>query len=232
MRKMIYVLMFAVAVVLSGCSTVKPVPEGETPEAKIARLEAELDRLKSEKDAELAAKEKEFLRLQKEQKKKLSSLEQAKEDLERSLKKELGDYKAKLEITERGLVITFLAEIFFNSGKDEVITEGEATLQKVAEVLNGDVVNLSVAVEGHTDNEPIKYSGWKTNWELSSARALSVVHYFIDKCGVKPERLSAIGYGEYRPITSNDTPEGRGKNRRVEIIVIPSLIEKAKSGKA
>jgi chemotaxis protein MotB len=80
-----------------------------------------------------------------------------------------------------------------------------------------------IGIEGHTDNEPIKYSGWKSNWELSTARALSVLHYLIDEKGISPYRISAIGYGEYRPVTSNNTKEGRQLNRRVEIVILPKV---------
>lgn len=74
-------------------------------------------------------------------------------------------------MTERGLVITFLSEVFFDSGKDVIREDGKGSLQKVAGVLNQNIPNSNVAIEGHTDNQPIKYSEWKTNWELSSARA-------------------------------------------------------------
>ena len=100
----------------------------------------------------------------------------------------------------------------------------------MAEVLNTTVRDLNVGIEGHTDNEPIKHSGWKSNWELSAARALSVLHYMADNHGVEPSRLSAIGYGEYHPVETNDTREGRQNNRRVEIVIIPK-VEKDKSGK-
>ena len=156
-------------------------------------------------------------------------LEKAKEELMQQLGKELGDYKAKLEMTERGLVITFLAEIFFNPGKDIVLLEGKDVLAKVAGVLNKNVPDSKVAIEGYTDNDPIKYSGWKSNWELSSARALSVLHYFVDECQVKPDRLSANGYGEFRPVALNDTQEGKKKNRRVEIVILPAHVSKVKA---
>jgi chemotaxis protein MotB len=92
------------------------------------------------------------------------------------------------------------------SGKDIIKPDGKLSLDKVAQVLNRDVPNSQVAVEGHTDTDPIKYSGWKSNWELSSARALAVVHYLVDECKVGPQRLSANGYGEFHPVALNDPP--------------------------
>jgi len=161
--------------------------------------------------------------------KKLTDLEKAKSELALSLEQELGDYKAKLKMTERGLVITFLAEIFFDSGKDVIKENAKPILDKVAKVLNESVVDSYVAVEGYTDNDPIKYSGWRSNWELSSARSLAVLHYFIDFAKVAPQRLSAVGYSEYRPVAANTDPDGKRQNRRVEIVILPSKMEKVKN---
>ena len=142
-----------------------------------------------------------------------------KAELENKLK---GIEGVSLSMEERGLVITFLDEILFDSGKEKIRSEAFPALDKVASVITSKAADLNVGIEGHTDNEPIKYSGWKTNWELSTARSTSVLHYLLEK-GVLPEKLAAIGYGEYRPVDSNDTPEGRRKNRRVEIVILPEL---------
>jgi chemotaxis protein MotB len=199
-------LVFVLAVVLTGCTTL----------SKKRALEQENERLR-EQVAELEAQ-------------KDADLQRALKDLTAGLKDELANYKAKLEMTEKGLVITFLAEVFFDSGKDAIRPQGKASLEKVAAVLNKDVPDSRVAIEGHTDSDPIKHSGWKSNWELSSARALAVLHYFIDEGAVKPERLSAVAYGEYEPVASNDTKEGKQKNRRVEIVILPAHIEKVNAG--
>ena len=152
----------------------------------------------------------------------LSDLERAKAELENRLKKEINDKEVKVEMLERGLVITFVAEVLFDSGKDKLRDDSLAKLDKVSSVLETTVRDLDVGIEGHTDNEPIKYSGWKSNWELSGARAMSVLEYLIKK-GIEPQRLSFIGYGEYKPVASNATAEGRQKNRRVEIVILPPL---------
>lgn len=185
----------------SGCATLEKADRADRLERENSRLRSQLQEQDSEMD-------------------------RAKSDLTKAFEKELGDYKAKLEMTERGLVITFLAEIFFDSGRDAVKTQGEEALKKVAKVLNEDVPESKVAVEGHTDNDPIKRSGWKSNWELSAARSLAVLHYFVDECQLKSERLSAVAYGEFRPLESNETPEGKKKNRRVEIVILPSIVKK------
>ncbi|MBF0485247.1 MAG: OmpA family protein [Candidatus Omnitrophica bacterium] len=150
----------------------------------------------------------------------LSELERAKKELEDRLSKEISDKEVKVEMLEKGLVITFVAEVLFDSGKADLKDDSLQKLEKVSSVLKTTVVDLNVGVEGHTDNEPIKHSSWKSNWELSSARALSVLHYLIEK-DVAPERLAATGYGEYHPMASNDSKEGRQKNRRVEIVILP-----------
>ena len=157
-----------------------------------------------------------------------SELLDAQRELAESLKKELGDAKAKLEMTERGLVLTLLDEIFFDSGKAVIKEDGLQTLNKVAQVLQETVPDSPVAVEGHTDNEPIKYSSWRTNWELSSGRALAVLHHFAEERGIAPERLQAVAVGEFHPVASNDTAEGRRQNRRVEIVILPSALKKVK----
>ncbi len=159
----------------------------------------------------------------------LSELEKAKQELEDRLKDEIADKEVKVEMLEKGLVITFVAEVLFDSGKDKLREVALEKLDKIAVVLNTTVKDLNVGIEGHTDNEPIKYSGWKSNWELSVARALSVLHYLLDNQGVDPHRLAPMGYGEYHPVTSNETREGRQKNRRVEIVILPRAQKVAES---
>ncbi len=170
-------------------------------------------------------------RLLQDKEKETDSLVEAQRRLAISLKKELDDSKAKLEMTERGLVLTLLDEIFFDSGKAVIKEESFPTLDKVAKVLKETVPNSSVAVEGHTDDQPIKYSGWRTNWELSSGRALAVVHYFIDQQKVASERMQAVARGEFHPVASNTTAEGRRQNRRVEVVILPSHLKKDKPGR-
>lgn len=151
----------------------------------------------------------------------LSELERAKAELEERLKKEIGDKQIKVQMEDRGLVITFVAEVLFDSGKDKLRADALEKLNKLSEILNTTVKDLSIGIEGHTDNVPIKHSGWRSNWELSTARAVSVLHYLADHQALLPQRLSATGYGEYRPVASNETSEGRQENRRVEIVILP-----------
>ena len=156
----------------------------------------------------------------------LSELERAKAELEDQLRGEISDKEVKVEMMDKGLVITFVAEVLFDSGKADLRPEALSKLDKVSNVLETTVKDLNVGIEGHTDNVPIKYSGWESNWELSAARALSVLHQLIGNNRLEPARLSATGYGEYHPVAPNDANEGRQKNRRVEIVILPRSIHK------
>jgi len=163
---------------------------------------------------------------------KLDELDDAKRILEERLGQEIRDDQVRLQRLEKGLVITFVADILFDSGKADLRSAAYPTLDKVARVLKENVPDLNVGIEGHTDNVPIKHSGWKSNWELSAHRALSVVHYLIDNKGISPTRLSALAYGEFHPVASNDSKQGRQLNRRVEIVILPrvSKIKEGESG--
>ncbi|MFH1645224.1 MAG: OmpA family protein [Candidatus Omnitrophota bacterium] len=157
----------------------------------------------------------------------LASLKQAKTLMESKLKQEITDNQIDVDLQDRGLVITFLTEILFDSGKSTVKVDGQKMLDKIASVVLSEDMSNDIGIEGHTDNVPIQFSGFKSNWELSTARATSVLHYMLDSCGLDPENLSATGYGEYQPVASNDTAEGRQQNRRVEIIIKPEELSQA-----
>ena len=158
----------------------------------------------------------------------LKELEHAKLILEERLAQEIKEKKLRLSMENKRIVVTFDAEFLIDPGKAQLKKESLYILDKVAKVLKKDIPSsYRISIEGHTDNQPIKYSGWKSNWELSCHRALSVLHY-LEKKGVNPSRLSATGFGEYHPVASNETEEGRALNRRVEIVIIPATIRKVK----
>lgn len=159
----------------------------------------------------------------------LDELNRTKSLLEDRLSQEIKDKQVKLEMLEKGLVITVVGDLLFDSGKAKIRPQAYPLLDKVARVLKEEASDFNVGIEGHTDNQPIKVSGWKSNWELSAHRALSVLDYLANQKGITPERLSAIGYGEYQSVASNDTKDGRQLNRRVEIIILPQL-KKIKEG--
>lgn len=153
----------------------------------------------------------------------LDELSRSKSMLEQKLSQEISDKQVKLQMMEKGLVITVVGDLLFDSGKAKIRPEAYPLLDKVSALLKENMSQFNIGIEGHTDNVPIKSSGWKSNWELSTARALSVLHYLEKDEGISPERLSAIGYGEYRPVASNDSRDGRKQNRRVEIVILPNV---------
>ncbi|NIS60125.1 MAG: OmpA family protein [Proteobacteria bacterium] len=148
------------------------------------------------------------------------------EDLLEGMKSEIE--KGKITITQlKGkLKVNMLDEILFDSGRTTIKPEGIEVLERVGEILLN-VKDRAINVEGHTDNVPIGpelAKRYPTNWELSAARATNVARYLQEKTGIDPTLLSATGYGEYYPVASNETEEGQAKNRRIEIVLVPTEI--------
>lgn len=127
---------------------------------------------------------------------------------------------AQVELSAQRIRISLSNPVLFDSGHAELKPAARAALGEIASVLKG--VPNAVVVEGHTDNVPIRSGPYHSNFELSAARAFAVIEFFIN-AGVDPARFSAYGYGEFRPVTANDTPDGRGKNRRIEINIVRSV---------
>ncbi|MBK4737009.1 flagellar motor protein MotD [Noviherbaspirillum pedocola] len=127
---------------------------------------------------------------------------------------------------QRGITVEINASMLFQPGEARLSPQAVNALFAVAAVLRND--GHAIQVEGHTDNAPIANALYASNWELSAVRAGSVVRLFVDS-GIAPQRLVAIGHGDTRPIASNDTPEGRMRNRRVQLMVMSNLPEDAKA---
>jgi chemotaxis protein MotB len=121
------------------------------------------------------------------------------------------------------MVVELAENILFDSGKSDLKAEGKTALTEVASVL-ASIAGREFQVTGHTDNVPIKSAKFPSNWELSTARAVTVTRYLSEN-GVPAERVSAAGFAETQPVASNDTPEGRAQNRRIEIVLMPNLEE-------
>lgn len=115
----------------------------------------------------------------------------------------------------RGYLVRIPGRLLFDTGKDELKPGMKPKLRQMAELLKRRP-EVVLRVDGHTDNVPINTARFKSNWELSAARALAVVHFMIDECGASPEHVSGAAFGESRPIAPNDSPENRELNRRVE----------------
>jgi chemotaxis protein MotB len=131
--------------------------------------------------------------------------------------------KLKIKIVNNKMLVEMASAILFDSGKAQLSDEGREALTEVAQIL-ATITDRNFQVAGHTDNVPIKNKRFKSNWDLSSARAVAVVKHLIEN-GVPAANISAAGYAETQPAASNDTEEGRAQNRRIEIVLQPNLDE-------
>jgi chemotaxis protein MotB len=143
---------------------------------------------------------------------------EAAEKVRKAAEREKLDEAIKVHVTESGIAIKIADPIGFESGSADLKPQLHGILRDIAGVIN-EAPTSQIRVEGHTDNVPISSVRFPSNWELSAARALSVVRHMAQNSGVDPSRLSAIGYGEYRPVVPNTTSENRSINRRIEIYV-------------
>jgi chemotaxis protein MotB len=143
---------------------------------------------------------------------------QAAQKVRSAIEREKLEDAIKVSVTESGIAIKIADPIGFESGSADLQPRLYGVLRDVALVINEAPTSL-IRVEGHTDNVPIRTARFPSNWDLSAARALSVVKFMAQNGGVDPARLSAIGYGEYRPLVPNTTAEGRRTNRRIEIYI-------------
>ncbi len=135
-----------------------------------------------------------------------------------AVKREKLEEAIKVKVTDKGIAIKVADPIGFDIGKAGIKPEFAGLLSELLRIIDK-VPDNEIRVEGHTDNIPIHTRDFPSNWELSSARALNVVKYLHAQGGIHPSRLSAVGYGEYRPVAPNDIEENRQKNRRIEIYV-------------
>ena len=129
----------------------------------------------------------------------------------------------RVKMRDGRLVLELANDVLFDSGRTSLKSDGQMALEEVANVLVT-LTDRELQVAGHTDNIPISSDRFPSNWELSAARAVNVVKFLVSN-GVRPELLSAAGFGEHDPIASNDDPGGRAKNRRIEIVLQPDLAE-------
>ncbi|MEK7747818.1 MAG: OmpA family protein [Nitrospirota bacterium] len=138
--------------------------------------------------------------------------------------KQIGIKGSSVNKVEQGVVIRIPDEALFEPGRS-LINEGfKGALDQTAELLK--TLPNKIQIEGHTDNIPISTPAYPSNWELSTARAMAIMRYFVEKNEMPPEKFAVAGYSEYHPIDTNDTPEGRAKNRRIDILVVKSPQEK------
>lgn len=137
--------------------------------------------------------------------------------------------RVQVRMDHRGLVITLLSDnSYYDSGSADLRPETKKILDEVDVFLRKND-NL-IRVEGNTDDVPIATSAYPSNWELSTARAVNVVRYLVENDRLNPTRISAAGYGQYRPRTDNSTPEKRSENRRVDVVLLNANLSRAEKG--
>jgi chemotaxis protein MotB len=152
------------------------------------------------------------------------------EALVSSLKEQIEKQEVTIKDFQEALSLTFVDRILFEFGKTNITPEGRKILEKVGEVVKN-IKGRKIRVTGHTDNIPIHPNyrfKFPTNWELSAARAASVVRYFQEETGLDPKDMEAVGRSFYQPVESNELKEGRDRNRRVEIFIAPKMEIKGK----
>jgi chemotaxis protein MotB len=164
---------------------------------------------------------------------KITDLQQEKEasaqmakGLENEMRTDLESKDVTISNLKGQLTVTILDRVMFDSGEAILKPDGQAVMRKVAALL-AEHPKLQIQVIGHTDNMPIRpdaRSRFASNWELSTARGLAAIHFLTEQAGVDPRRVGAVGYGEYRPIAGNATADGRAKNRRIEIAILPDQL--------
>jgi chemotaxis protein MotB len=182
-------------------------------ESRVIALEADLQTLKQTKAELLEAKRR---------------TEQEAANAQKSLKDEMRAALESRDVTiselQGNLTLNILDRILFDSGQVVIKPEGQEVLKQIGGVLE-QVPNRQIHVMGHTDNIPIHTSNYPSNWELSAARALAAVRFLVDNGGVDPKRIAAVAHGEFQPIANNSTPEGRARNRRITIVVLPEVFK-------
>ena len=173
--------------------------------ATVESLSAEVTRLNRELEGAISSRE---------------DLQAAVPVLEKSLADEISRGDVRVSLEREGLAVTMLHSALFDPEEIRILPAAEESLDKVVTVLAEVLPGQRVTVEGHTDNQPVEGPEGVTNWEYSVDCAAAVLHYFVDSKGLSPERFNIAGFGENRPVTSNETEEGRRQNRRVSIVIL------------
>lgn len=140
--------------------------------------------------------------------------------LQAAMGTELRNREIELRSTPEGFVISLKELGFFNSARADLLPGAASKITRIARILAQH--QLELRIEGHSDNQPIANSEFRSNWQLSTARALTVLQLVLDSAGYDPRRVSVAGYGEYRPLANDATAEGRRMNRRVDLVVLGS----------
>jgi chemotaxis protein MotB len=199
----------------------------DAAEAKRAALAPQVEKLTAD-NAELTTAKEALARDVEAKTGELAQLKGTADKLQEQMRDEIS--KGDVHLTESGgkLRVDLVDKLLFESGEATISKRGEGVLARVGAVL-AQIDDKTIQVSGHTDNLPLGdklTAQFPTNWELSAARAVTVVRFLVDKANVPPQRLVASGYGEWNPIANNKSPSGRARNRRIEILLTPALAPK------
>jgi chemotaxis protein MotB len=204
-------LFLSLIVLFAGCAELKGLREEKV------LMTQRIDELESEKEdlgSRYALSEQDRARLLEERNRL--------ENTRRSIEQRLRGTGVSVKVKDGHISVVLPSSILFNSGQTVLKKASTNSLTKVCNVLKKDFPNEIIRIEGHTDSDPVKRTKkvYKSNWELSSARAANVLHFLVDNCKLDPKKLYLAGYGKYQPVESNKTKSGKQKNRRVEIVVL------------
>ena len=156
-------------------------------------------------------------------------MEAVKETVSQIVQHENLQGEVDVSIQERGVVISIKEKVLFRPGSAVIEDASKQTLESIGRVLLSIPGNY-IRVEGHTDSDPISTPQFPSNWELSAARSTNVLRFLVDKAGINPRIISAVGYGEFTPRVPNDTPEHKAMNRRVDIVILKNMLSKSEAG--
>jgi chemotaxis protein MotB len=152
-----------------------------------------------------------------------------KQQLQAAMGLELKNHEIEMRVTPEGFVVSLKELGFFNSGQAQLLPGAAEKIKRIAKILLEH--NLELRIEGHSDNQPIHNAEFRSNWELSTARAMTVLMLLVDDSGYDPHKVSIAGYGQYRPVADDATPEGRRMNRRVDVVVLGTALTKPTSSR-
>lgn len=159
-------------------------------------------------------------------------LEQLKKNIDKYLKDSPLSNSVSTTIEKRGLVLSFGDAVFFDSGKADIKPEQVDKFTKIGKIINQSIASDSyIRIEGHTDSVPMNGYFYKSNWDLSVMRASNVAQILINQAGIKGDKVSATGYGEFRPKADNSTDKGKSLNRRVDILIMNSKFNEVENNK-
>jgi len=229
----IAVLMAAVAAIFLGMwnsANARHQKDAESMQAAAEALKADLAKMRAQFQTNqdlIATLTNQVAGLQKEK----EQVSKQSKSLEDEMRSQLESRDVTISKLQGRLTVNIVDRVMFDSGEAVLKPDGEVVMRKIAQILQ-EHPQLAIHVVGHTDNVPIRQtaqSRFASNWELSTARALAAVHFLTERAGVDPQRVGAVGYGEFRPVADNATAEGRAKNRRIAITILPEELSLTES---